>query len=115
MCRLEPIAAPPFALGWWEQGQCGGPKSTTLLADRPLTPGWHHVAFTRSGESVVLYVDGRSAGTATGVEGGLPSVDTLWLRLGSDEAGTAILRGALDEIEIYNRALGPEEVRERGK
>jgi hypothetical protein len=107
---------PVLCLGRYEQRRCGGPGSTTISGDTALAPGrWHHLAVTRSDDSVVLYLDGRRAASGSGLRGGFPLTDTLFLRFGSDEAGEAPLRGWLDEIEIYNRPLTPREVAERGK
>ena len=76
---------------------------------------WHHLAFTRSDETAVLYMDGRPVGTASGLNGGSRLKEILFFRLGSDEAGVAPLRGWLDEIEIYNRPLSAKEVAERSR
>jgi DNA-binding beta-propeller fold protein YncE len=107
---------PELCLGRYEPRGCGGPGSTTISGDTALIPGqWHHLAVTRSDDSVVLYLDKRRVATGNGLKGGFPLTDTLFLRFGSDEAGDMPLRGWLDEIEIYNRPLSPGEIAERGK
>ena len=98
-----------------ESPTCDGQRATMVVGTTPLpSGGWHYLALTTDNGRVTLYVDGKVDGTGT-FEGAAPIVQYLWLRFGSDEAGTAPLRGRLDEVEIYNRALTAQEILERGK
>ena len=68
---------------------------------------WHHVVYTRSGDSVALYLNGE-----------LELSDTLAPTYGTSDAITAGMRpdqhwafqGMLDELALYNYALSPEQV-----
>lgn len=102
-------------LGWFERNRCDPANSALVRGATALAPGsWHHIAITRAGGTLTLFVDGKADGSGA-VKAGLPTLNHLWMRLGSDEAGTSPLVGLLDEIEIYGRALTPEEVFTRGK
>lgn len=101
-------------VGRFEQQRCDATASIVRGAT-PITPDqWHHVAITRAGDTLELYVNGRLDGTGR-ITGAVPPVHHLWLRLGSDVAGASPFVGRLDEIEIYSRALTAEEVASRGK
>lgn len=81
----------------------------TCMDTLPLRAGkWHHLAGVYDGEKLTLYVDGELRAT-TGYAGML--TDTVVpLRLGRAQAGGAELKGALDEVALFARALGTEEV-----
>ena len=66
---------------------------------------WHHVVFTRTRTSgaLALYVDGVSAGTATGSTLSLTSSSTI--NLGRVQAGGNYLAGSLDEVAVYSTVL----------
>ncbi len=68
---------------------------------------WHHIAAVKDGDEMLLYMDGELAETVMGVKpcsSGLP-VDIGDLFIGQG------LRGRLDDIIIYNRAIGQAEVK----
>ena len=74
---------------------------------------WSHVVATYDGTNRTIYVDGERAGTNRTAEG---TVD--WngkLSLGSRFGGGSqyAFDGTMDEVRIYDRALTPDEVRER--
>ena len=72
-------------------------RTTVALTD---TAGFHHIAVTKSGATVRLYVDGvNRAGTV--VSRTLAST-TAALAIG---AGSGYFNGTLDEVAIYDRAL----------
>ena len=74
---------------------------------------WHHVALvggldSGSGDDVVLYVDGSTAGTSGRSTVGFT---TNPLRLGfATNYGGSAFQGLLDEIQIFDRALAEEEI-----
>ena len=74
------------------------------------TEQWHHVVATYDQDSgyETLYLDGQ--GVASQLAYGDLTLTTLPLRLGADSNGTSQLRGRLDEVRIYSRALTPAEV-----
>lgn len=72
---------------------------------------WHHVAATYDGTTKQIYVDGAliSSGNASGAL----TYNNDSVRIGCDENnGSPALRfnGALDEIQLYNRALSLAEI-----
>ena len=73
------------------------------------TGSWYHVAFTKNGSTTKLYIDGQDVtGTVTNYT--MATVASA-LTLGSN--GTAAnkwFNGMMDDVRIYNRALGPQEI-----
>jgi DNA-binding beta-propeller fold protein YncE len=113
---IDDRSRPAICIGSLADNRCAGTGSRTLTADAEVPRhAWSHLAAVRSGDSVTLFVNGRSAGAAAELRPttGLQSI--LWFRIGSDEAGLAPFEGKIDEIELYNRALLPAEIVERGK
>lgn len=81
----------------------GGGTSTTAI---PNDTNWHHLAFTRSGNTYTWYIDGAAAGTATSSQ--TISANAHPLFIGCDGNGgsqTEPLNGAIDEPAVYNTAL----------
>jgi hypothetical protein len=74
-------------------------SSTTTVTDT----GWHHVAVTKNGSSVHLYIDGVDR---TGsVRNRTMANNTLPLSIGQS-SGTSYFDGTLDEVALYGTALG---------
>ncbi|MBI2495941.1 MAG: hypothetical protein HYW10_05200 [Candidatus Omnitrophica bacterium] len=79
-----------------------------------ISSRWTHVATTRSGSTVTLYVNGTSDGTRT--DGGALSFSTCALLIGTDAdsgcTGTLgnYFYGLLDDARVYNRALSAVEI-----
>jgi hypothetical protein len=87
----------------------------------PNDEAWHHVAVTKSGSSVIFYIDG--VGTPTSYS----AIFTFDGAAGSDFAigtnpiyasqnnppSTYAFPGLVDELVIYNRALAPSEIEQR--
>jgi len=80
---------------------------------------WHHMAAVRSSDGTVeLFLDGVSQGTNSGAEsGGAITTDLRAIgserRWVSDIFGTADQRylvGTIDDVRVYNRALGVAEI-----
>ena len=72
-----------------------------LKALTPLTLGsWHHLAVVTNSSSIVLYVDGQSAGSL-----GIVTRDlTSNISIGGDEFGQRGFTGLLDQLSIYKVA-----------
>ncbi len=74
---------------------------------------WIHLAGTYDGAAVRLYVDGAPAGSAGGSGSILLDAKPLLLGAGRNDATTAVqeaLAGRLDDVRLYNRALGESEI-----
>lgn len=83
------------------------PKFLPLVPFSPQPGRWYHLAVTRDGALYTLFVDGAPAGSAVnGISIPDPSAP---LTIGQAES-LGFLRGRLDEITVYNRALTPAEI-----
>ena len=98
----ERRGATAFALGV----RRGGPTwRGGLRRDAGMRPGrWTHLALRWDGAELTLFADGRALGTPQPVPAGRVG-HLVRLRLGGDAAGRR-LRGKLDDVRIYDRALG---------
>ena len=73
---------------------------------------WYHLAFTKSGTSYVLYINGqidaqRAVSAASGYD------YNVGYRFGAiDTIGDEVFKGRLDGFRIYNRALSTNEVQQ---
>lgn len=77
-----------------------------------FVPGsWHHLAATVDGAKRILYYDGVNVGSSAWTT---TNYDAHSLWIGCDDQGAGVwsqhYRGALDDLEIYNRALSPTEI-----
>ncbi|MEM3483956.1 MAG: LamG-like jellyroll fold domain-containing protein, partial [Candidatus Woesearchaeota archaeon] len=68
---------------------------------------WHHVAMVYNGSAVRLWLDGTPTGSALSATGNI-GVNNLNLIIG--KYSTYYLKGTIDEVRIYNRALSAEEI-----
>jgi hypothetical protein len=85
----------------------------SFTTQHPLEPDtWNHVAVTFDGNKVTMYVNGLP--DATGSSLGLPNADSSQsLELG--RGGGLWMRGKLDEVKIYGRALSATEINDEYK
>jgi hypothetical protein len=88
----------------------GNPDTTIFSTNVINDGGWHHCVATRvkSAGALSLYVDGVLQATGTGTTNSLNAASIL--RFGAIAAGGGWCQGSLDEVMIYNRALGNNEV-----
>lgn len=72
---------------------------------------WHHYAFTYSAAEGIsrLYFDGKLIGEKTGITGALVD-SSVELFLGAKNDGTEVFDGYIDELKIYDRALGQDDI-----
>lgn len=86
----------------WKWG--GG---TILETEQPLSRTWHHCVYTFDGNTHHFYLDGQETGTSNeSPQSGKPSI----LMFGNYPSGDQFLKGKLNDIRIYNRALVSSEV-----
>lgn len=86
----------------------GGVEQVLDSVELPVD-AWQHVAVTRAGTVVRVFVGGEE--TASRVVADLPSplvATSNWL--GRSHRGDALLNAALDDFRVYDRALGPREI-----
>ena len=93
----------------------GYPNTASLLGE--MDSRWMHVAMVRSQSSVEFFIDGQSVGVSPA---GDLVLNTLDLLIGARSRGDvapnyAFFQGVLDDIRIYNRPLGAEDVLDLAK
>jgi len=73
---------------------------------------WHHVAVTKSGTTVVFYVDGVAFATAPYASGGFTFTAPGMIGAWQNDLGLVdnSFYGAIDEMSFYNRALNQTEI-----
>jgi hypothetical protein len=88
----------------------GNPDTTITSVTRINDSAWHYCVATREQASGTLkvYVDGVLETTGTGSTQSLTAAASL--RFGSLQTGVNFLQGSMDEVQVYNRALGHLEV-----
>jgi hypothetical protein len=85
----------------------------TTLVDTPVDNSfngvWHHVVGTCDGNQLQIYIDGTLMNTTVG-SGTVPS-SIYNVNIGRESVGNRYLYfGAIDDVQIYNRVLTPEEI-----
>jgi PKD repeat protein len=93
----------------------GSSRNVSLFA-RPSAGTWHHYAFVLdttapAGQQVVPYVDGQAVAFSKAESGtGAPAFADAALSFMSRAASSLNGAGDLDEVALYDRALGPNEI-----
>lgn len=77
--------------------------STAAVNDQ----AWHHVAVTRSGTDIKLYIDGHQDGAGS-LTLTIPSADSF---VGAASATGAFFNGDIDEYRIWSEARSADEIR----
>ena len=67
---------------------------------------WSHVAATYDGDHLRLFVNGAQVGAAPYT--GAPTSTALWI--GGNAVWAEWFAGPIDEVRVYNRALGAAEI-----
>ena len=77
----------------------------------PADGSWHHITGVRAGNQATLWVNGEMAGEVL-VDRSEISRSSFLSFIGTDTYGEAPvwLDAALDDIQIFDRALGPDEI-----
>ncbi|MFH0515825.1 exo-alpha-sialidase [Streptomyces sp. M41] len=70
---------------------------------------WHHLALRRGGGKLTLFLDGRAISTAD-VAGSVSRNSPFGVHIGQRMDSRAFLTGALDDVRVWNRALGDSEL-----
>lgn len=73
----------------------------------PLRGTWHHHALVRNGTAVQYYLDGRLVFTGTASATTAPTSPFIVMR---DGTGTTYSAGQVDQVGIWSRALGADEI-----
>ncbi|MBT4165650.1 LamG domain-containing protein, partial [archaeon] len=96
-----------FGLLLSETGYTYAEASNTLILDG----AWHHIVGTYNGSLMSLYIDNSLVDTTEG--NGAISSNNAEVILGGYcwDSNTAKWNGSIDEVMVFNRSLGAEEVR----
>ncbi|GJL61396.1 MAG: hypothetical protein NPIRA04_00500 [Nitrospirales bacterium] len=86
-------------------GNYAGQLSTSTIDDGQ----WHHVAGTRNGSTLTIYVDGVAEGSTSGPTDSLANSAPLYI--GHYQPGQGQnFHGAIDDVRIYQQALTASEI-----
>jgi sialidase-1 len=115
-----PKGEPGLRLHFGLQQQGTGSTGTPLVAPRLMLPGrWHHLAISREGRMLRLFLDGREAASGIGPDGHPSFTRMLVGRLSADgETSPAVSRpfnGSFDELALFERALGGDTIADLAK
>lgn len=97
-------------LYWHMNSPATGPL---FLAQAPFTPNlnqWYNLALTRTGNTFAIYVNGVQVSSQDNSQP-VPDVNAP-LTIGEAESppGNFFMNGSMDDVLLYNRALGPQEI-----
>jgi DUF1680 family protein len=90
----------------------GSQAEQQITAPDPLPTGWTHVAVTLSGSTGTLYVGGEAVAQNTAITlnpSHLMGAGNIWI--GRSQYGDPPLNAAVDEFQIFDRALSQADVR----
>ena len=80
------------------------------VSDAVAQTGWHHVAGSYDGDVVKLYIDGNLQSTTDGTNGVIDTDSYTSNNIGRHPTGASYINGTIDELQIYNRSLSPEQI-----
>ncbi|MBK8149448.1 MAG: hypothetical protein IPK58_14900 [Acidobacteria bacterium] len=99
----------PPSPGLWVYWNSNGTKAIFAGTSGQYTNGqWHHIALTRIGTTLTLYIDGVAVGYETSSETFNLSSTTSYIGSGP---GSAMWDGLVDELGIFGRGLEQAEIR----
>ncbi|QOV34314.1 exo-alpha-sialidase [Streptomyces ferrugineus] len=88
----------------------GTVRTSSVWAGGAANDGqWHHLALRRGGGRLTLFLDGRAIST-TDVPGSVSRNSPFGVHIGQRMDSRAFLTGAIDDVRVWNRALGDEEL-----
>ena len=101
-------------VGYWHRLDREGGRSTFISTTQINDGRWHHVAIQNSGSDISLHLDGSVLpGSMTRSGKRLNPYRSLALgALGRKRVATNHHQGRFDEVRIYDRALGSDEIGE---
>ena len=91
-------------------GRNASPPGPPLISAAIVIDGdWHQIGFVTDGSSRILYVDGIEVArdVATGLES---ATGGLYIGAGSTPESSTFFWGLIDDVRIYDTALGAEEI-----
>jgi hypothetical protein len=107
--ETDPTGSAPQSLSFTTYDGSGLNQYAVSAANLVTVNVWHHLAATYDGTTKRLYLDGTEVATMAA-----PALqyDAMAVTIGCDDNQplARFFAGALDELEIYNRALSPSEI-----
>lgn len=103
--RAEPASGRIRALA-----QSGETAVTVATKKAYNDKAWHHFALRRQGSAFTISIDGAVVASSTGTIGSVSPKRPFQIHLGQRLDGQQHLRGALDDVRLYNRALTATEI-----
>ncbi len=86
-------------------------RTASVWADGARNDGrWHHLALRRGAGKLTLFLDGGAISTAD-VTGSVSRNSPFGVHIGQRMDSRAFLTGAIDDVRVWNRALGDTEVK----
>jgi hypothetical protein len=88
----------------------GGNTPSVCTVSQITQNRWYHIAGVVDGSNLRIYVDGEREDEASNLSGdiGVHTRNMYFGRLGAD--GAKLLKGDIDEVEVYNHAFDPWDV-----
>lgn len=81
-----------------------------------LSSGWHHIAATYNGNTIIGYIDGQPIASKSGLPGKLTYNSSNCLMIGAEPGGTTpsgnYFTGKISDVRIYATALSAAAVKE---
>ncbi|WP_345638525.1 LamG domain-containing protein, partial [Rugosimonospora acidiphila] len=71
---------------------------------------WHFVALERSGDQLLMWVDGAQVAAGPAEAGSVSRTVSFQIQVGQRLDGAFHFDGSLDEVRVYNRALSTSEL-----
>jgi sialidase-1 len=88
----------------------GTVRTSSVWAGGAANDGeWHHLALRRGGGRLTLFLDGKAIST-TDVPGSVSRNSPFGVHVGQRMDSRAFLTGTIDDVRVWNRALGEEEL-----
>jgi Concanavalin A-like lectin/glucanases superfamily len=81
---------------------------SAISVDRDIGTGWRHIAATREGDTLTLFVDGKLAASSHSSQPKLVTSCDAPLQIGFGPQ--SYFRGKIRDVRLYNRALNENEV-----
>jgi len=83
-----------------------------LVSESVITDGqWHHIGFAWDGSYRTLYMDGTEIAKDATAQAALKSADGgMYIGTGNNLEAVTFFSGLIDDVRIYNLALGAEEI-----
>ncbi len=82
-------------------------RSVTSAAFLPLR-AWRFIVMTADGDHLRIYVDGQLVASVPCAMMAASASETVWF--GTDAEGTGLWDGRIDELAMFDKALGDNEI-----